>query len=432
MPTALALWLLATGRWGSYVGSPSLGVFITEIFLGAAVGMLALSAARGSVDFSLLRGLSVPMLLVLGVLTWAIVRLGFSAALTRDTLRDFAPYGYTIVAVLVLLAPLGRWERSARMVFAVLAAHATWVVVSVMSPDLLEGLPLLGGAPLFALRYDFDASVCGIGLAVCVYWLRHRRTSWPATFAVALLALAQAALVLALPSRAGFIAALVAVVCVWWAGNRRAGRVSGRQVALRVGFILLVVPLALVAVLQSSPGERLVETVQGGKAAGTKTARQLVWQETVDYVLDEPSRAVFGVGCGPDFMHETGTDEYFEGNVYSGVRSPHNYPIGTAARLGIPGALLVLALMGTALFRSMRILRKRRDLAALDILAAAAIVAIPVVAALGVVLESPFGAVPYFWAIGHLARVERLPAAEDADAGLEQLPQQDMTTARNG
>jgi hypothetical protein len=35
---------------------------------------------------------------------------------------------------------------------------------------------------------------------------------------------------------------------------------------------------------------------------------------------------------------------------------------------------------------------------------------VPVVAMLGVVLESPFGAVPYFWALGHLAatRQERL------------------------
>jgi hypothetical protein len=31
------------------------------------------------------------------------------------------------------------------------------------------------------------------------------------------------------------------------------------------------------------------------------------------------------------------------------------------------------------------------------------VASIPVVAFVGVVLESPFGALPYFWAIGHLS-----------------------------
>ena len=38
--------------------------------------------------------------------------------------------------------------------------------------------------------------------------------------------------------------------------------------------------------------------------------------------------------------------------------------------------------------------------------AALIVVALPVVALLGVVLESPFGAIPYFWAVGHLAHEE--------------------------
>ena len=37
-------------------------------------------------------------------------------------------------------------------------------------------------------------------------------------------------------------------------------------------------------------------------------------------------------------------------------------------------------------------------------LAALLVLALPVTALLGVVLESPFGAIPYFWAVGQLAR----------------------------
>lgn len=405
MPTALALWLLATGRWGSYVGNADIGLFVTEIALGVAVLLLLAQTARGSVKLGRLRRPPLTIVLVAVLLAWAVIRLIASDELSRDTLRDFAPYGYAVVALLVLVSPLGRWERSSRFVFGALAAHAIWVGISDNAPQLLDGLPILGGAPIFAVRPDFDATVCGMGVALCAYWLRARRAGRWGGVVIALLGVAQVALVLSLPSRAGLLAALVTVAVVLWAGRNRTRRPTRRQLAMRVGVVLTVVPLALLALAQTSPGARFVDAVQGeGTAAGTTNARQLVYETTADYILAEPTRIIFGVGFGPDFMHESGADDYYEGDLYSGVRSPHNYPLGTAARLGVLGLLLVLALTVAAVVTSWRVLRTPGEHTALDVLAAGATVGLPIAAALGVILESPFGAVPYFWAIGHLVR----------------------------
>lgn len=415
MPTALTLWLLATGRWGSYIGNEALGLFVTEVALAVAVVALLVARARGAVDLEVLRRPGVPVALAAAVFAVALTRFVWSEALTRDALRDFAPYGYAAVAILTLLTPLMRWERSSGVVFATLAVHATWVAVSDNVPSAVVGLPLLGGAPVFASRPDFDATVCGVGVAVCAYWLRHHRSGRFATAAVLVLGVAQTALVLSLPSRAGLLAAIVSLGLVWLARTRRSPRGSWRRVTAQVALVVVGVPLVLLALSQTSPGKRFVDTVQDrGTAAGTTNARQLAWESVAEYVTDEPTRALFGVGFGPDFMHDSGADDYFEGELYRGVRSPHNYLVGTSARLGIPGALLLLAVIVAGLVASWRLLRTRGDLAVLDVLAVAVTAGVPVAAAFGVILESPFGAVPYFWAIGHVARIARInPAAGD-------------------
>ena len=48
-----------------------------------------------------------------------------------------------------------------------------------------------------------------------------------------------------------------------------------------------------------------------------------------------------------------------------------------------------------------------------SVLAALLAISLPLVSMLGVVLESPFGAIPYFWALGQLAvlRVAAPPSA---------------------
>ena len=113
-------------------------------------------------------------------------------------------------------------------------------------------------------------------------------------------------------------------------------------------------------------------------------------------------RTAIGVGFGPDFIQGAGVAYALEGTEYKDVRSPHNYVLGTMARLGLAGALLAVLTMASGAALAIRRLSGPAD--SVTVLAGLLVLAIPIIALLGVVLESPFGAIPYFWAIGHLAR----------------------------
>ena len=186
----------------------------------------------------------------------------------------------------------------------------------------------------------------------------------------------------------------------------------------------------------SPPGQRLVESVRGqeSQALGTVQVREYAWTGVTEYILADARRTAVGVGFGPDFIQDSGTAYSLEGSEYTDVRSPHNYVFGTLARLGVAGALLVLLLIGAGAVLSVRRLADSGD--AVTVLAALLVLGLPVTALLGVVLESPFGAIPYFWAIGQLARtsqgvegstltlsrVRAVPAVE----GLDALTQRDL------
>jgi hypothetical protein len=57
------------------------------------------------------------------------------------------------------------------------------------------------------------------------------------------------------------------------------------------------------------------------------------------------------------------------------------------------------------------------------VLAALLVLTLPITALFGVVLESPFGAIPYFWAVGYLCgRTTDLTGTSRSDGGVEEAP----------
>jgi hypothetical protein len=221
-----------------------------------------------------------------------------------------------------------------------------------------------------------------------------------------------------MPSRAGLIACVIAIGAVLFAWTVRVSPVPRSAMARRRRHVALVVTLlALVAVIAMSPaGQRLQESIRGeqGVATGTVEARQTAWDAVLKYVLADAPRTAVGVGFGPNFLRDSGAEATLEGTAYENVRSPHNYVIGTVARLGVAGGLLVSTLIVSACVLALGLLRRRTD--TVTVFAGLLVLTLPVPALLGVVLESPFGAVPYFWAIGHLAMTEwaeRRPQASE-------------------
>jgi O-antigen ligase len=407
-PYAITLYLLATTRWGSglsLVGGPP---YVTDLVL---IVLLIDRAVAAAAHRSVATGIeSWVGILTTALLAWSLILLMFGS-ISQDALRDAAPYLYAVTVFLVRPPTESSETATSRALMAALIFHAAWVALALLDPSLPNGTPVGStGVHLFALRSDVDSLVCGLLAAMGL----HRALAGRNPVYNLLFAGWGVTLVLVLASRAGLLAFFVQIIIVVLlapARRRLAGRYD-RRIAIAV--LLVCIPIALVGVSQGNSVHRLslalsdsgAESEANG-AIGTENARLKSWKVLVRYIARDPARNVRGVGFGPDFLHESGADVLLLGAAAAAdqedVRSPHNYLLNTWARLGLVGLVLILGILLTGLrfarLVAMHAPRVRDD----DVLAMLLVASIPVAALLGVVLESPFGALPYFWALGHLS-----------------------------
>lgn len=421
----LVVWLLMAGRWGSYIGFPDAQLYVTEIAL-VYVGCLAVLAWRTERRSLFLSWFWVAPLLALVV--WSVARTIPGLSYGAIALRDFATYGYAVVAVLALL--LHKRTNARLTLLAATAFHAAWVSPLLWHSTVFAGAAELGKTRAFELRTDFDALVAGVLGCLCLLIaVTSRHMVERVAFAV--VGIWSLALVLLINNRAGLLATVAAAA---WCGlflfrhltsSRRLSRVRRRQ--LLAGTLVVVLLGIAVVVLATPAGQRLTETfdtTSGTDPSGTTNARVEVYRDVLDYMDASATRVVIGVGMGPDFLADAGTTRNYDPGQTLGVRSPHNFLVGTYARLGLVGAFLQLltVLVGYLLtWRVMARIDRYDDMARL---AALLVVALPVAAAVGVVLESPFGAVPYFWGYGILLSraVTRPRTAASSSTLSEQRP----------
>jgi hypothetical protein len=410
---AVAL-LLAGTRWASYIGMSPL--FLTDVLIVAAIAdrILSRSLARevGAQAPAPVRTgyrADLPKLVVV-LVAYAVLRMVFSNGEvgTVDWFRDGAPYLYAALALFSAHAcaratPRGI-ERTMTWLWRALVAHLIWVcVITVIGPEhaITSSLPGFG-AGLFTPRPDIDSAVLGItgGLFLRRFLLGDRRL----LSLVGLLAVFLGAT--GFTTRAGFIAVALCCVVAFCFAYVAIGRASLK----RAGLTLLVPAVLVVAAVllpSTTVGSRLAATVEPSSATaaasenavGTTDARKKTWKGVLEWTTADQSRIVFGTGMGTDFLAASGTLKYLEGTDYEGVRSPHDYFIGSFARLGLVGLGL---LVSTMLVLLRRLVVFRRRIASEELLVAAALILIAIVsvASFGVVLEAPFGAVPFWWAAG--------------------------------
>ncbi|MGH3950887.1 MAG: O-antigen ligase family protein [Pseudonocardiaceae bacterium] len=405
-PFALAVFLLATSRWGSYLptGYPP---FIADIVLAILVGDRVLNAATHRVRRT-------PIDTWLAILTTALLVVTISWFLIGqwniDALRDAAPYAYVLLAFLVLAPAESAVRPMEKAITVALIFHAVWLSVFVVAPGIVDAIPRVGNdVQLFLPRRDNDGLISGLlaGLAL------HRAFGGKAVVLNLGLAGASLAMTLALGSRGALLGVVAAVIAVLLL-RRRKGDTSARSRQWAVGLVLLVSPGAIVLGAQGEAAQRLTATVSNlwqptedvAGAQGTASARKHSWYRLIEYLEADVGRNVFGVGFGPNFLVDSKADvELFGGDIES-VRSPHNYLLGAWARLGLIGLAIIVAL--TIVGWRLAFLvgwRKPDHVSDVDVVAIMIVAGMPWVALVGVVLESPFGAVPYFWALGHLSAV---------------------------
>lgn len=414
---AVAL-LLAATRWGSYIGESPF--FLTDALIVIALVDRVMGSAMYGVRTEVRPGhrRSAPLLVVV-LVAYVGVRMLLSGSftLTVPWFRDGAPYVYAALAIVSAHALARASSDSIRLtmkwLWGALLAHLTWLclvaVVGELNSFTAPRAFLAGG--IFNARPDIDAAVLGITAALLV-----RRALLGQGRAKAVVGLVAVGLAVSgFTTRAGFIAVALCVVVAVVYSFIAAGSMSLKRL-----FITLLVPAAVVGAIVVLPsttvGSRLVATIEPGRAGdtaqqnavGTTEARRKTWSGVISWTTSDTTRTLVGAGMGEDFLAESGTLKYLEGTDYEGVRSPHDYFIGSFARLGLIGLGLLIAIV-VSLIRQMVRFRARIAEEELLVFAALTVVGILAVASFGVVLEAPFGAVPFWWAAGLLLSLSSLP-----------------------
>lgn len=404
---------VGAGRWGSYLGAPPL--FLTDVLLAAGVWHYTTTRLAFHDDPSVFATERPHRALVL-FSAWVVARFVVALRVDLDALRDFAPYLYSILGIVAALslarAGAKSRERTATALLWALAFHAAWVfLVTVIAPDLPLRLPMLSavqGLHVFGLRPDTDMSLMGVLAAWLLVRVIRGRRPWRSFLGL----LACWAAILSpnmYQTRGGTLGAVVAgMLAVLVALGSGTGRSARRTMLVAVIPLMFVGAMAVLP--ETTAGQRFVGTFgsagssEAGQASGTTGARERTYRHLWQYATESPKRAAVGVGFGPDFMVESGASYLLTGSEGGGAtdpRSPHNYWLTTLIRLGAIGLALFAALMLSVVARMKRLVPVMGDQPLL-LLAALIVSAFVIPMSVGVVLESPFGAVPFFWCVGLL------------------------------
>lgn len=292
-----------------------------------------------------------------------------------------------------------------------LLVHLGWVSAVVLGGIPSGGFPRMPNSDVAFLSVRSDVDMAFLGLVAALILRRIIRNECNRVWGIIglLLAVATAA---SLHSRAGLISLAVALVISYWLAYSTANK--GRHVAMTMA-VPVILAVSIAGLAQTTPGERLLASISSTStgslneqsARGTERARELTWSGVTEWTLEDGSRTVFGSGFGNDFLEESGVKQYLEGSEYVDVRSPHNWFVGIFARMGVVGLGLTVAVLAAA---AAIVVRNRRQINEDELLTTAtlgAAVLIPV-GTLGVVLESPFGAIPFWWFLGILFSVRAL------------------------
>ena len=411
--TTAAAYSLAGGRWGAYLAVGP--VFVTDILVALACLALLLRVGLRGRWIARTGGLAIP---VLALLAWTAVRLVLGGRADLIALRDAAPYLYAVMGLVggVALAnsTARQRERTATVVSAALAFHTAWVfLVTILMPSVVARMPTLSEAQdirVFTLRPDFDIAITGAFVAYWLSRLLHTGVSWRAALA---LGAGIPVIMLGGGSRAGMLGALTpCVLFAVWQLRRVTLPDRARSAIVGIAFLALI-PLAWVGATTGT-GQRLLAGIgidqgsaRAANAVGTLRAREQAWQRVTTYAFERPERLAAGVGFGPDYMEQSGALYRLVGPRPAEdvrPRSPHSWWLGTLVRLGLVGFLCVAFLVARTLFRALASSapwsRAAGDFPRLYVLSVGIFFALLLPASLGVVLESPFGAVPFFWCVG--------------------------------
>ena len=394
--TAVVAFLLATGRWGSHIGLPAaLPIFLTDLLIVSALAHYILSRKPRTRP----TGPGVALSLLAG---WSLLRYLVGEPWQVDAIRDVVPYLYAVVGILSAYSfgranPAAR-ARTVRVLYGAMVVHLAWVLAVQLYPGLAAVVTVPGSeVTVLSNRPDFDGAIIGVTAAIAL----RRFLVGKQRMGGAVVLVAAAFVLVSTGSRGAWLAVAVALGLAVYAATVATASTPNRQRLVVLATVTACV-FGAAWLPGTNVGERSMNVVAGeGPGAGTVDARVTAWTETISYTNETIPRQLFGVGFGPSYLQATDTMDVLRGSRETELRSAHNILVGTYARSGVVGLVLflwVLALVTRAGWR----LRRRFAVDELLLTCAALAAGLFAAAAVGVILESPFGAVPFYWSAGIL------------------------------
>jgi len=409
--TAAVALTLGLSRWGTYIGYSPL--FITDLLIALSlINWLVSDSLKGFRKPSGWVPRSLPTGLFIAFMVFVVFRFLFSLGNgpLLDWIRDAVPFLYGFLAFVsarsLALSTPGTRSRTMRLLWWAINFHLVWTALVVIT-GTAKGFAIPGPTftvPFFEVRPDIDAALIAVAVGML---LRNAILNRHRVWSVGGIALGLVT-VLSLGTRAGLISVMISMVLAFSLTFASTSKMSPRRAAM-VFVVPFVIVLAAVVLPMTTPGQRLIATVDPSQAfsaaqqsaQGTQRARELTWSTVISWTNEDTLRQVVGSGFGNDFLEQSGTKAFLEGTTYKNVRSPHNWFVGIYARMGLLGTALIV---GVIIQLAAIIWRSRRRIGSDPLLTASALIVLSIlpVATLGVVLEAPFGAVPFFWAAGIL------------------------------
>lgn len=272
--------------------------------------------------------------------------------------------------------------------------------------------------PLFSYRHD--ASAVNLLGGVLFAFLLGRHFGWPA-WVRWLIAVPQFAVFLGLQVRAAYVGSLLACVVLLYL------RQLGQLFRVSVAAVLLVIGVAVIGgevqiagqTAQTFSVQRLMDSVAsmtdvGGSGRYSNSGAYVsvdntrwrldFWASIVSRNFESVHTTLLGLGFGPDLVSEG----RFMVNEGRPNRNPHNIVVTVFGRMGLLGLLPWLVFNGLALAYVLRRVRAagcdplRRDAVGFTLVYAVAMLG---AACFGVLLESPFMAIPYYFLLGVAMRM---------------------------
>jgi hypothetical protein len=385
------------GRWITYIGIPGTPFFfIDSIFILICLYKIFF-ARKSNGKFS--HELPVrEKLVVWGLFTFCsfqILRNQEADIVYR--VRDLIPFIYIMFIPFLrkLLAKVNLILIADKLTWTSIA-HTLWAIPSARS--LFNPIEI-GGVfqePLFGVRTDQTGFVLGVGILACFYRISQGYKPRASSFLIFYLACC----VILLNGRAAFLAVLFCLLIGFLIiQNNRSNTQNSQRYLSVILIIFLFTTLSLVmnvlhvdlpedsnlkrfGIVSSETGEGKIS------GDGTVQGRELAQKMLLEWTVNNEN-IMFGAGPGSEMLIESGAVKFLSGDLT--VRSPHSWPIGLFSRFGVAGTILwfmsvILLLSHKIILAPIRIMTKFPE---------SLVVPIFITSLFGVIIESPFGALPF-------------------------------------